>query len=54
MNLRRYVYCVGIREGDQTDYDFLYAKYNTSENTADMVVMLRALACTKNETLLNE
>ncbi|KOB70212.1 Uncharacterized protein OBRU01_15690 [Operophtera brumata] len=53
VNLRRYVYCVGIREGDATDYEFLYAKYNASQNTADMVVILRALGCTKDETLLN-
>ncbi|CAK1599082.1 unnamed protein product [Parnassius mnemosyne] len=52
VNARRYVYCTGLREGDAADYNFLYQKYNTSENTADMVVMLRALACTKDRASL--
>nr|QBI71858.1 aminopeptidase N4a [Plutella xylostella] len=51
-NLRRHVYCVGVREGDRTDYDFLWQRYNSSQNTADMVVMLRALGCTKDEATL--
>ncbi|RVE53190.1 hypothetical protein evm_002023 [Chilo suppressalis] len=53
VNQRRYVYCVGLREGDSSDYDFLMQQYMTSENAADMVVILRALACTKNTTSLN-
>ncbi|CAF4959366.1 unnamed protein product [Pieris macdunnoughi] len=46
---RRYVYCVGLRNGNASDYQFLFQKYNTSENTADMVVMLRTLACSKDQ-----
>ncbi|KAJ8733130.1 hypothetical protein PYW08_001428 [Mythimna loreyi] len=52
VNQRRYVYCVGLREGNNTDYELLFRRYNSSQNTADMVVMLRALACTKNQTSL--
>nr|AAN04899.1 aminopeptidase N [Helicoverpa armigera] len=52
VNLRRYVYCVGLREGNETDYNYLYSVYNSSENTADMVVILRALACTKHQPSL--
>ncbi|CAH1647275.1 unnamed protein product [Spodoptera littoralis] len=48
VNLRRHVYCTGLREGDRSDYDFLFNAYNASENAADMVIMLRALACTKD------
>ncbi|XP_022825014.1 membrane alanyl aminopeptidase-like [Spodoptera litura] len=48
VNLRRHVYCTGLREGDRSDYDFLFNAYNSSENAADMVIMLRALACTKD------
>ncbi|XP_052753554.1 membrane alanyl aminopeptidase-like [Galleria mellonella] len=51
-NLRRYVYCVGLREGNAADYNFLLNLYNTAENTADMVVILRALACTRDENSL--
>ncbi|CAH0725372.1 unnamed protein product, partial [Brenthis ino] len=51
-NARRYVYCTGIRNGDASDYEFLFQRYNASENTADMVVMLRTLACTKDENSL--
>ncbi|KAJ2952361.1 hypothetical protein O0L34_g4646 [Tuta absoluta] len=49
-NERRYVYCVGINEGNASDYNFLFQKYNTSQNTADMVVILRTLGCTKDST----
>nr|AAK58066.1 110 kDa aminopeptidase [Heliothis virescens] len=52
VNLRRYVYCVGLREGNETDYSYLFSVYNSSENTADMVVILRALACTKHQPSL--
>ncbi|XP_059049754.1 membrane alanyl aminopeptidase-like [Achroia grisella] len=52
VNLRRYVYCVGLRQGNASDYNFLLEKYNTAVNTADMVVILRALACTKVEASL--
>ncbi|XP_052740777.1 membrane alanyl aminopeptidase-like [Bicyclus anynana] len=51
-NARRYVYCTGLRQGDASDYNFLFERYNTSQNTADMVVMLRTLACTKDEASL--
>nr|ADZ05468.1 aminopeptidase N4 [Cnaphalocrocis medinalis] len=54
VNARRYVYCTGIREGDASDFEFLLNQYETSENTADMVVMLRALACTKDEPSLQK
>ncbi|CAH0703044.1 unnamed protein product [Spodoptera exigua] len=52
VNLRRHVYCTGLREGDRSDYDLLFNTYNSSQNTADMVVMLRALACTKDQEAL--
>ncbi|XP_050667555.1 membrane alanyl aminopeptidase-like [Leptidea sinapis] len=54
VNARRYVYCTGLREGNITDFNFLFQKYNTSENTADMVVMLRTLACTKDQSAIKE
>ncbi|XP_075971879.1 membrane alanyl aminopeptidase-like [Anticarsia gemmatalis] len=53
VNARRYVYCIGLREGNAADYTFLFNQYESSENTADMVVILRALACTRDETSLN-
>nr|XP_026484265.1 uncharacterized protein LOC113392185 [Vanessa tameamea] len=52
-NARRYVYCTGLRYGNASDYQFLFQKYNTSENTADMVVMLRTLACTRDNASLS-
>lgn len=54
VNLRRHVYCVGLREGDYSDYEFLWGRYTASENTADMVVMLRALACSRDQTAVAE
>ncbi|XP_014370423.2 membrane alanyl aminopeptidase-like [Papilio machaon] len=52
VNARRYVYCTGLRHGNSSDYDFLFRKYNESDNTADMVVMLRTLACTRDRVSL--
>ncbi|XP_012552709.1 aminopeptidase N isoform X1 [Bombyx mori] len=52
VNSRRYVYCVGVRQGNSSDYNFLFERYNASQNTADMVVMLRALACTRDTNSL--
>ncbi|CAH2105879.1 unnamed protein product [Euphydryas editha] len=51
-NARRYVYCTGLRHGNDEDYQFLFQQYMNSENTADMVVMLRALACTRSNVSL--
>ncbi|KAL0882639.1 hypothetical protein ABMA27_001074 [Loxostege sticticalis] len=53
VNARRYVYCVGLREGNAQDYQFLFQQYQTSENAADMVVILRALGCTRDTESLN-
>lgn len=54
VNARRYVYCVGLREGNAQDYQFLFQQYQTSENAADMVVILRALGCTRDTESLNQ
>lgn len=53
-NARRYVYCTGLRYGNNEDYNFLFDKYSTSENAADMVVMLRALGCTRDNSSLTQ
>nr|QBI71859.1 aminopeptidase N4b [Plutella xylostella] len=52
-NLRAHVYCVGLREGNRADYDFLWQRYNTSENAVDMVLMLGALPCTRDQTAVH-
>lgn len=48
------MYCVGLREGDASDYNYLFNQYENSENAADMVVILRALGCTKDEASFNQ
>ncbi|CAH2070914.1 unnamed protein product, partial [Iphiclides podalirius] len=54
VNARRYVYCTAMRQNGASDYNFLFQRYNASENTADMVVMLRTLACTRDNASLEQ
>ncbi|CAK1599085.1 unnamed protein product [Parnassius mnemosyne] len=53
-NLRRHVFCEGVRDGDYAAWRFLYQRRINSNNQADQVVMLRALGCTKNEQAIKE
>ncbi|KAK3108162.1 hypothetical protein FSP39_002289 [Pinctada imbricata] len=41
------VYCTGIREGGQTEWEFAYNQYKTSPVASERSKLLSALACTK-------
>ncbi|KAJ8733128.1 hypothetical protein PYW08_001426 [Mythimna loreyi] len=45
-NLRRHVFCQGIREGGASAFTYILNRRAASNNQADEVVMLRALGCT--------
>nr|AMX81568.1 APN5 [Athetis lepigone] len=47
-NLRRHVFCEGLRAGGYNEWKFLHDRRSRSNNQADEVVMLRALGCTTN------
>ncbi|CAG9795006.1 unnamed protein product [Diatraea saccharalis] len=53
-NLRRHVFCVGLREGNFEDWTYIYERRNTSNNQADELAMLRALGCSTNENAVQE
>lgn len=48
-NLRRHVFCRGLRAGGLEEFTFLRARRLNSNNQADEVAMLRSLGCTTNE-----
>ncbi|XP_072939870.1 putative aminopeptidase-2 [Epargyreus clarus] len=48
-NLRRHVFCEGLRHGGFEEWQFLYQRRMNSNNQADQVAMLRALGCTTTE-----
>ncbi|KPJ03375.1 Membrane alanyl aminopeptidase [Papilio xuthus] len=53
-NLRRHVFCEGLRDGGYEDWRFLYQRRLNSNNMGDQVAMLRALGCTTNERAIQE
>ncbi|XP_073942541.1 uncharacterized protein [Choristoneura fumiferana] len=53
-NLRRHVFCEGLKAGDYQDWNFLYQRRLNSNNMGDSVAMLRALGCTSNVQAVNE
>ncbi|XP_068631135.1 membrane alanyl aminopeptidase-like [Battus philenor] len=53
-NLRRHVFCEGLRDGGYEDWRFLYQRRLNSNNQADQVAMLRALGCTTNDRAIEE
>ncbi|CAB3260808.1 unnamed protein product [Arctia plantaginis] len=48
-NLRRHVYCIGLRSGDMGDFNSILNLYRRSNNQAAELVLLRALGCTTNQ-----
>lgn len=52
-DIRVPVYCVGVREGGQSEFDFLWRKYTTSNVAHEQNTILQALGCTKQVNLVN-
>ncbi|GBP46442.1 Membrane alanyl aminopeptidase [Eumeta japonica] len=46
-NMRPWVYCVGLREGDATDFDYLWNRYTQEDLAGEKMVILSALGCTR-------
>ena len=53
-NQRPVAYCTGLQYGTKEDWEFLWRQYYNSNSATDQVVMLEALGCTKNKTLLEK
>lgn len=53
-NERTTAYCVAMRHGTSEDWEFLWNEYNTSNYAADQAMILNALGCSQNTTILEE
>ncbi|XP_059049753.1 membrane alanyl aminopeptidase-like [Achroia grisella] len=53
-NLRRHVFCTGLRQGGYDDWSNLRNRRLNSNNHADAFVTLRALGCTSDEKAVEE
>ncbi|XP_012230687.2 putative aminopeptidase-2 [Linepithema humile] len=51
-NERTTAYCVAIRYGTSEDWEFLWQEYFNSNHTADQIVIINALGCSQNKTIL--
>ncbi|XP_011631440.1 aminopeptidase N-like isoform X1 [Pogonomyrmex barbatus] len=51
-NERTTAYCTAIRHGTSEDWEFLWKDYFNSNVAADQIVILGALGCTQNTTIL--
>nr|CAD7410180.1 unnamed protein product [Timema cristinae] len=51
-NLRRVIYCSAVSNGDMADWNFLWDRYNNATLTATRTLIISALGCTKNTTIL--
>jgi len=52
-NLQSVVYCVALRDGGEEEWDFLWKKYVASNYAAEQSIILTALGCTTNQTLID-
>ncbi|XP_011643165.1 putative aminopeptidase-2 [Pogonomyrmex barbatus] len=53
-NERTTAYCVAVKHGSYEDWEFLWNEYKNSNHAADQVVILNALGCSQNKTILEK
>ncbi|CAH2070916.1 unnamed protein product, partial [Iphiclides podalirius] len=51
-NMRPWVYCVGLREGNEEDFTYFWNRYLAEDLASEKVVMLEAAGCTSNQASL--
>ncbi|XP_012288914.1 putative aminopeptidase-2 isoform X2 [Orussus abietinus] len=54
VNQRSAVYCSAIRHGSSSDWEFLWKRYLEANVVSEKLVILEALGCTKNTTILQK
>jgi len=52
-DLRSVVYCSGLSNGGEEDWNFLWDQYKKTDVASEQVLILAALGCTSNTSLLN-
>jgi len=53
-NERTTAYCIAIRHGTSEDWEFLWKEYLNSNYVTDQEVILNALGCSQNTTILEK
>ncbi|XP_011690580.1 PREDICTED: uncharacterized protein LOC105451677 [Wasmannia auropunctata] len=53
-NERTIAYCIAMRYGTSEDWDFLWKEYLNSNYPSDQMVILEALGCSQNTTILEK
>ncbi|XP_077988862.1 endoplasmic reticulum aminopeptidase 1-like [Glandiceps talaboti] len=51
-NFKSIIYCSGVRNGGEEEFNFIWQKYNTTVVPSEVRKLLSALACTKDPKLL--
>lgn len=51
-DLRRLVYCYGVKEGGEKEWNFLWNQYRKANLASEKNLMMRGLGCTRNTSLL--
>lgn len=46
------MYCAAVSEGTTQDWDYLWGQFKKADVAAEQIVILGALGCTKNATVL--
>ncbi|XP_062585470.1 uncharacterized protein LOC134247152 isoform X2 [Saccostrea cucullata] len=52
-DIKTIVYCTGIREGGQKEWEFAYSQYKTTTVASEKLLLLSALACSSKTWILN-
>lgn len=53
-NLKSFVYCVGIRVGDDNDWHTVWNRFLRTDLHTEQELLLNALGCTKNPQLIDK
>ncbi|XP_041970737.1 membrane alanyl aminopeptidase-like [Aricia agestis] len=52
-NSRNWVYCNGLRDGSQSDFDFLWSRYNSHNVYTEKIQLLQIFGCSPHSAALN-
>lgn len=53
-NLRPWVYCTGLRNGNNVDFNRLWTKYMADDLAGEKIVLLEAFGCTRDADSLRK
>ncbi|CAH0725373.1 unnamed protein product, partial [Brenthis ino] len=53
-NMRPWVYCSGLRQGNAADFDYFWNRYLNEDLASEIVVMIQAAGCTSDQASLEK